>query len=108
MKLISKPSVDFQLTEKELIKERRFGLIALLCNKILERQRKCKRDLSVILDDSKTKNGIISFNVWELDRKLGINKSTMELAIVHINKGNELDGIVIKGKVRKFKKSRKI
>jgi hypothetical protein len=67
MKTIAKPLADFQLTEKSLIDERRFGLIARLCQKVLQLQRKHKRDLSIVLDDKKTKNGMISFNVWELN-----------------------------------------
>jgi hypothetical protein len=69
MKVISKPLADFQLSEKALIDERRFGLIADLCQKTLKLQqkfqRKYNRDLTIVLDEGKTKDGIISFNVWE-------------------------------------------
>jgi hypothetical protein len=107
MKLCNKPLTDFQLTEQELIEERRFGLIALMCNKILRLQQKCERDLFVDLDDLKTKNGMISFNVWERDRKVGINKNTLELAVLHINKHNKPDGLIFKGRVKKFKDAKR-
>lgn len=107
MKAISKPLADFQLTEESLIKERRFGLIACLCQKVLQLQRKNKRDLSIVLDDEKTKNGMISFNVWKMDGHIGINKDTLQLAIIHVDKNNEPDGFIHKGKVIKQKAPRR-
>jgi len=107
MKAISKPLADFQLTEKSLIDERRFGLIARLCQKVLQLQRKHKRDLSIVLDDKKTRNGMISFNVWEMDGHIGINKGTLQLAVIHVDKNNNPDGFIHKGKVIKERAPRR-
>jgi len=95
----SKPIENFQLLEKELITEQRFGLIAMLCNRILKIQSKYKRLLSVTLDVKKTKKGMISFNVWEIDSIIGINKKTLELRVIHLNKNNNPDGFVINNKI---------
>ena len=95
---------DFQLLEKELIQERRFGLIAKMCNMILRLQREHKRNLCVELDDKGTKKGLISFNVIEVDRALGMDKKTLGLAVLHLDKDNVPDGYVEHGKVKKWKK----
>jgi len=102
-KKFPKPIADFQIYEKELINERRFGLVTRMCNKVLKLQKKTKRDLYVNLDDSKTKNGIISYNVYEKDTTLGINKNTLELGVMHLDKNNEVDGMILQGKLVKDK-----
>lgn len=56
---------DFQIDENALLHERRFGLICSLCKKALELRKKTGKELSIIVDDEKTKNGLISFNVYE-------------------------------------------
>jgi hypothetical protein len=99
-----KKIADFQITEKELLQERRFGLIAMMCDRILKLQHSNKRNIIVNLNDQKTKKGMISFDVIELDRHIGVNKNTLELGVIHVDKNNNPDGEVILGKIVKWKK----
>lgn len=57
----------FEIEEKELIENRRFGVIAILCKKILELEReiyKCER-LSVSVTCTGVKKGFIQFKIYK-------------------------------------------
>lgn len=95
----------FEISEKELIEERRLGVIARLFNEAVKFQRKTKRD--VFMRYKGVKDGLIVFEVVEKMYGLAINDK-LELGIVHVDENGEIIENKIKRSLEEIKEIDKL